>query len=486
MRGFHAWVVLAVLAALAPACAPGDDHDSDSSGGAPPGGGGGPPPGGNSPPAWSGLPASFTFATGAPSSRSFASQVSDPDGDPLTITAVGAWPAGVNVDSAARTIVYDGIGPAAQVPGLRLQADDGRGGITASSAFTISISTPSASAPTVTTNVARESNAGHDGAGIYWQSVFLLKDGRIASFGTGNHAPEQSNAVRCIDPVRSPPGVQYSELFPWTQDISPPDMWTGRNLYVSNYDNHASIYIPSDNKLVWVGHGVFDVATRQWTHGDRPPFGAGQRWDGFVDTGASPGFAGVYNPAVGWSEILDKGVWFGNSAGGSGAAFNDLTLLERNPNYPATSTRPWRLSVTNLGSQGVAGLTRSRNSAVCVGTDLYVTGPEEATSTLRFYRINLQTRRLVATLAPPPAVSGEYFPQLVHDTARNRFVLIGQRVFLYDLAGNSWSNVTPAGWPGYSGPCGVYHPALDCIFFRGTPPNATGSEGFLWHKMVFP
>src|SRR5512135_1158502 len=64
-----------------------------------------------------------------------------------------------------------------------------------------------ATVPTMTPNVALESSAGMDG-GMAWQSVFLLKDGRIASFGTGNHAPEQSNAVRIIDPAKAPGKVE--------------------------------------------------------------------------------------------------------------------------------------------------------------------------------------------------------------------------------------------------------------------------------------
>jgi hypothetical protein len=183
----------------------------------------------------------------------------------------------------------------------------------------------SAQTPTVTYRVAVESNAGQDG-GIAWQSAYLLKDGRIASFGTGNHVANQSNAMRIIDPVGTPGSVRAYDLFPWTQDVSPPNLSGGQNRYVSNYDNHASIYIPSDNKAIWVNHGVFDFNSGTWTYGDRAPLSQGYR--SFLDDSAVS-MEGAFNPAVAWCSQIDKGVWFGNSDGGYGQDFDVLTVVER-------------------------------------------------------------------------------------------------------------------------------------------------------------
>jgi Bacterial Ig domain len=323
--------------------------------------------------------------------------------------------------------------------------------------------------PTVTYGVAQESSAGMDG-GIAWQSVFLLNDGRIASFGTGNHAPEQSNAMRIIDPVTTPGSVTSYDAFPWTQS-------GGVNLYVSNYDNHPSIYIPSENKVVWAGHGVFDFVQKTWTYGNRSPNTQG--WTGFMEDPL--GMGGVYNPTVAWSSQLDKGVWFGGSAGGYCEGCTVLRIIER-----GTSGPPWKITSVDLASQGVEGFNRSRNTAVCIGQDLYLGGAKASGAGNGFYKINLATKTRTATLAPYPAVSGEYFPQMVYDSRRGHIVVLGIRVFDYDVAANTWSDVTPAGWPGYTNPMGVYHPALDAIFFRGMPKNSSALSDMLkWHRMSF-
>ena len=335
-----------------------------------------------------------------------------------------------------------------------------------------------AQTPTVTYRVAVESDDGMDG-GIAWQSVYLLKDGRIASFGTGNHAPNQSNAMRIIDPVGTPGSVRSYNMFPWTQDVSPPNLSGGQNRYVSNYDNHASIYIPSDNKAIWVNHGVFDFNTGTWIYGDRPPLTQGYR--AFLDDSAVS-MEGAFNPSVAWCSQIDKGVWFGNSDGGFGQDYDVLTVVERSA---AGAAKPWKLSTADLGSQGVAGISVSRNSAVCIGDTLYVGGPKNGGGGIVFYKINVPNKTRIATLTPWPAPSGDYFPQMVYDSARNHIVLLGMKVLDYDIVANSWTDVTPSGWPGYRSPMGVYHPTLNAIFFRGMPANQDFSKYFDWNKVTF-
>jgi hypothetical protein len=323
---------------------------------------------------------------------------------------------------------------------------------------------------TVTYNLATESNAGMDGA-IQWQSVFLLNDGRIASFGTGNHAPEQSNAMRIIDPVASPPSVSTYDEFPHTQS-------GGANLYVSNYDNHPSIYIPGDNVAVWPPHGVFDFAVGSWTYGDRSP--NTETWDDYVDATARPSFGDAYNPAVAWCAARNKGLWFGNSAGGTGNEFNTLLTLDN------TGPGAWKInahSVTGLSTY----LGYSRNSAVCVGDYLYLFGPLTnssgvATGGNAFYKINVVTYALTATLTAP-ADEDDYFPQMVYDSSRQKIILIGKALQEYDLSADTWTDISPAGWPGFTSPMGVYHPTLNAIFFRGIRVGGVDSDHFKWHRI---
>ena len=69
----------------------------------------------------------MTFTQGVASNFSLASFVSDPDGDPLTITMNAiTLPAGVTFDAAGKRLVYDGIGNTAAVNAVQMTADDGR------------------------------------------------------------------------------------------------------------------------------------------------------------------------------------------------------------------------------------------------------------------------------------------------------------------------------------------------------------------------
>jgi hypothetical protein len=64
---------------------------------------------------------------GVASSISISAFVSDPNGDPLTITKNAvALPAGVTYDQANKRFVYDGIGGVGSTSGNILTADDGR------------------------------------------------------------------------------------------------------------------------------------------------------------------------------------------------------------------------------------------------------------------------------------------------------------------------------------------------------------------------
>ncbi len=80
----------------------------------------------NSPPLWQGVP-TITFTQGVASNVSIAGYVTDPNGDPLTITLnSAALPPGVSYDAGNKRFVYDGVGPVGLTSGNVLVADDGR------------------------------------------------------------------------------------------------------------------------------------------------------------------------------------------------------------------------------------------------------------------------------------------------------------------------------------------------------------------------
>jgi hypothetical protein len=367
---------------------------------------------------------------------------------------------------------------------------------------------------TFTQNLVTESNAGHDGP-VSWQSVYLLNDGTIASFGTGNHAPNQSNAMRIID-VSDPDNVTTSNAFTWDQEAASP-FWTreaiegvdtpypqvgnvaglnGFNQKATNFDNHASIYLPWANKTIWFGHGVFDHEVNDWTYGNRSP--NTDTYDDFIDVSARPGFDQAYNPSVAICTALRIGVLFGNSGGGSGNEFDTLLTVEDNPAGP----EPYKIVATGMSAEGVAELCYGRNSSVCVGHFLYLGGLLGNSSGVpiggnAFYKIDLRDKTLVEELTPPSFVTdsgpgaddGDAFPQLVYDVDRQKFVNIGIALQEYDIATDTWTDITPDGWPGYRHPMGVYHWINKKIYFRGIPQptvGGTGSQNFNWHSLEFP
>jgi len=81
----------------------------------------------NLPPVWQGVP-TITFTQGVASSVSIASYVTDPNGDPLTITLSppALLPPGVTYDAGNKRFVYDGVGAVGLTSGNVLIADDGK------------------------------------------------------------------------------------------------------------------------------------------------------------------------------------------------------------------------------------------------------------------------------------------------------------------------------------------------------------------------
>lgn len=342
---------------------------------------------------------------------------------------------------------------------------------------------------TFTQNLATEDDAGMDGF-IAWQTAFLLNDGRIASFGTGNHQPDQNNGVRIIDPVTTPGSVTSYYEFPWTQVAVPP-FWNsgasnGTNRYASNLDNHVSMYLPSEDKAIWADHGVFDFVANTWIFGDRSPNTQGP--SAFIDITAIPNIFGAYNPAHFWCSALDVGGWYGNSAGGFGQARDRMALIERTTSGP----KAWRLRQFSIS--GVPGVNHSRNESVCVGPFLYLIGntdvptDELADGPIFMRKIDLRTETLVATLTPPTKNPSDEFPQVVYDPERQKIVRLGWRLQEYDIATNTWSDITPSGWPGYWYVAAVYHPTNKKIYFRGVAGGTGGLSvaNFRWHSLTFP
>ena len=218
----------------------------------------------------------------------------------------------------------------------------------------------------LTRNIAQQDMTGHSNAPNY-DSVHLLSDGRIASFGdTGIHLDNESNKIQAFNPVTE----SIDTLAPWEQWISATNLTDkippggGYNKNSSTHDNHPTGYFASRNVLVWFRHCVFDVGAGAYIRGDRPPMTQG--WDTYCTGGGN--FGNRYNPAYVQCPTLNLCAFFGDGPGGVGQ-YNTLTLWR--DIGPAGA--PLQAESFDLSASGVAGF-RARNNAACIGTKMYVGG----------------------------------------------------------------------------------------------------------------
>ncbi len=92
----------------------------------------------NSPPSWSGTPTT-QFTLGSAATVSLSTFCTDPEGDPITYTSIGAaLPTGVSIDNVNKRLVYNGAGTAGSTAGVQLRATS-TGGTADSAQFTIAI-----------------------------------------------------------------------------------------------------------------------------------------------------------------------------------------------------------------------------------------------------------------------------------------------------------------------------------------------------------
>jgi hypothetical protein len=413
-----------------------------------------------------------------------------------------------------------------------------------------------------TGNLAFQDPAGGTNAPPNYESVHLMADGRIASIGwIGIHAPEFSNAIFAFDPATNTVDV----LAPWEQYIStkdlrpkvPPVRGAGYNKHCSTHDNHPSAYFADTNSLVWFGHCVFDVASRRYLKGNRPPHTEG--WETYA-TGHN-GMATTYNPAYAQCPDLNVVAFYGASYGGYGTSATSLVVWKRTDSARA----PWHAIVTDLAAKGIPGIARARNNAACLGTKMYVGGgqggrrgtrvvdsvftvpdhgyregfefslfpdagqagmPRGMTYGQAYYvsDVTPDTFRISATRGGRPLSVGDLtplsgaipnyrmwaidlrdlsvelvsdgfglgvmdsYPQLMADIRRNRLLLVGKQVSVYDPASRMWSPVEVERWPagGFKSVVGAHVAARDRIFFRGTP--AAGDIGrvpWQWNSIAF-
>ena len=263
------------------------------------------------------------------------------------------------------------------------------------------------------------------------------------------------NSIRAFDPVTN------SWEYLWSNGPF--------NGGLQTRDNHASFYVPRLDELwVWGGShletlpgalrsGRFSIAQKKWITTSTDDNGA--------FSAVVKNFGGfLIDPAMAWSEQADTGLMFGGSDGGN--ASNRYWIIEPNPLGP----QPYKMSEI-IGGVRPPPRAEAMNLMVAAGPDFYLLGGDAGsingqwTFVTDLWKFSSATRTWTQLPAPPNV---GYTPTLTYDSDRNALVAwVNDKIYVFDLITQQWSDQTPAGLPCIFNQVGVYAPTAKLHLFEG-------------------
>jgi len=434
-------------------------------------------------PLWSSA-TSFTIQQGK--TYALTLMCSDPRGLPLVFTALSTLPFGVSLDKTSGALSV-GSTTSTGTYGVRFRAFNGI--VAADSPFmTLAISAApviaepepqpaSGPVPNASLTITATWNFKKDlyiQGGAFWNKYQVDKREGIIGWCDGDHGDSDpdSNSVRYFNTGSShfhgiPPGEVGYLLSPISY---------GAGAKVSEYDNYPWWYAPSDDKFFWIftsqrlagdRGGIFDLPSRKWTHGNSHINAAqwpnGPYWSAYVKPAP---VAHIINkdPANGFSEALDTAVALSR---------HSLFLIERNPNFPKVDSEPRRIRIENISGYPYKVNQEEHadymNCGICVGEWFYFIRP--ATTAEASTYPNPRMREFWKVRLVPPydqfkklaffprfdinplsnVAAGNYNdyswgPLLVHDEPSNSILAIFDRLYVYDIDANVWSDRTTSNW----------------------------------------
>jgi hypothetical protein len=279
----------------------------------------------------------------------------------------------------------------------------------------------------------------------------------IVFFGN-SHNPVGSNSIRVFDPVSN------TWEYLWPNDPA--------NGGLQNRDNYASLYVPRLDELwVWGGSGLenypgggalrsgrFSISQKRWL--------ATSTTDAGAFSAVVSSFGGFLpDLATAWSDVADMGIMFGGSQEGNPT--DRMWIIEPNPAGP----QAYKMSEI-VGGTKPPPRTQVMNNLVAAGPDFYLYGgagndpatgqPINRTDLWKFSSSMRSWSRL------PDAPGGGYQSSLTYDSARDALVSwVNDRIYVFDLASQKWSDQTPAGLPCIFNQIGVYAPTAGVHLFEG-------------------
>ena len=287
------------------------------------------------------------------------------------------------------------------------------------------------------------------------------KLGRLLVFGSASGGPTNDNSIRVFD------GKKWEYL--WPNDY--------KNGGAQVRHNHVSFYVPRlDEFWVWGGShletlpgalrgGRFSVHEKKW-------LGTSTTDSGAFDRIIRGGTAYLETMAAAWAPDTDTGVLFGGS--NQGNATDRQWIIEPNPLGP----EPYRL-VEFSGSRPPIR-TQCMNCMVAVGSDFYLFagtyqepgGPYVNRRDLWKFSSKAKTW---SNLSDAPGTG--YQIVLTYDTKANDLVAwANDKIFVYDIAAQKWSDQTPAGLQCAGNHIGGYLPGINAHLYEGGNDCRTGNS----------
>jgi len=291
------------------------------------------------------------------------------------------------------------------------------------------------------------------GHGLGFTRAYVDNVGRLLVFGAASGGPTNDNSIRVFD------GRKWEYLWPNNY----------KNGGAQVRHNHMSFYVPRLNEFwVWGGShletlpgalrsGRFHVGTKTWLATSKTDAGA---FEGVIKGGIP--FLSTMSSA--WSAQSDTGIIFGGSA--EGGATDWQWLIEPN------STGPELYKITQVSPTPRPHVrSQCMNCMVAVGSDFYLyAGTYQEPGGPYVNRKDLWKfdNRKRSWIQLPDAPGTGYQPVLTYDSKANALVAwANDRIFVYDIAVQKWSDQTPAGLPCVGNHVGGYLASINTHLYEG-------------------
>lgn len=372
-------------------------------------------------------------------------------------------------------------------------------------------------------------------AGVFWNKYQIDKREGLIGWCDGDHGesgaigagPPDSNSVRYFNTGSEPfHGIAPGEAGYLVEPRHSPGVKYATPPFakVSDYDNYHWWYAPSDDKFFWIfatgpekggRFGIFDLQAGDWSHGNNRTNAAewpqGPYWSDYVapPPGTKNGVTITKNSPNGFCEALDKAVAITGTR---------LFIIERNPEYPEKSKAPRRIILPSVANQPYAvkepNHNQFMNSGLCVGEWFYFIRPATKSEKAQypdpamreFWRVRLVEpfdlhRKLayfprfdinpVSGVAKDKNDEGSWGPLLIYDDVSESILALYDRLWVYDIETDKWTDRTPASWQRVLYAAGGMKKSTREIIYRGgsnvDQPKGMKidghPEGHFWHKL---